>query len=124
MANAEPVRGAREAPIGDQGDLFAHALADQRAGRRQHLAHAGAALRPLVADDDDVALLVGAFADRLERVLLAVETARRPGELQPFHAGNLYDSPLRREVALEHHHAAGRRERVRGRADDVLPAWE
>src|SRR3954453_9363175 len=124
MADAEPVARAREPAVRDQRHLLAPALADQRAGRRQHLAHAGAALWPLVADDDDVALLVGAFADRLERVLLAVETARRPGELQPFHAGNLYDRPLRREVALEHHHAAGRRERARGRSDDVLPGWE
>src|SRR5438105_6892473 len=48
---------AREAAIGDEADRFAEPLADERGSGRQHLAHAGTALRSLVADDDDVARL-------------------------------------------------------------------
>ena len=58
MADAEAARGAREAAVGDQRDLLADALAVERRRGRQHLAHAGAALGALVADDDDVAFLV------------------------------------------------------------------
>src|ERR1700730_15152194 len=120
MADAEPVRRAREPPIGNQRDLLADTLADQRAGGLQHLAHARPAFRTLIADDDHVADLVVAALYRGERILLAIKAARRAGELQPLHAGDLHDRPLRRQVAPEHHHAAGWREGVRGRTDHVL----
>src|SRR6185437_8223099 len=47
MADTEAARGTREAPIGDQRELVAHALAVERRRSRQHLAHAGATLRAL-----------------------------------------------------------------------------
>ena len=101
MADAEAARRAREASVRDEGDLVAHALAVERGGRRQHLAHAGPALRTLVADDEDVALLVPAVLHRLETGLLAVEAAGRAAEglLVRRHAGDLHDRPLGREVA-------------------------
>ena len=55
VADAEAAGGAGEAAVGDQRDLLAHALAVERRGGGEHLAHAGAALGALVADDDDVA---------------------------------------------------------------------
>src|SRR4051812_38624352 len=73
MADAEATRCAREASIGDQSELVAHALTVQRRRGRQHLAHAGAAARPLVADDEDLAFLVAAIGDRLEALLFGVE---------------------------------------------------
>src|SRR5262249_5002490 len=48
MANAEAAGRAREAPVGDERYLVAHALAIERRGGRQHLAHARPAARPLV----------------------------------------------------------------------------
>ena len=77
MADAKPARAAREAPVGDERNLVAGALAVKRRRRRQHLAHAGAALRALVADDDDVAVLVLARFDGAERIFLAIEATRR-----------------------------------------------
>ena len=91
MADAEAARRAGEPPIGDQRHLLAHALAVDRRGGGQHLAHAGAALRALVADDDDVAGLVGARIDRGEGFLLAVEAQRGALEAQGLHAGDLHD---------------------------------
>ena len=120
MADAEAARRAGEAPVGDQRDLVAHALAVKRRGGRQHLAHAGAAARALVADDEHVAFLVVLVLHRLEAGLLAVEAARRAGELQVRHAGDLHDRAFGREVALEADDAAGRGERLVGRAHDVL----
>src|SRR3546814_5428738 len=52
MTDAEAARGTREAAVGDERHRLAQALAVDGGGRGQHLAHAGAALRPLVADDD------------------------------------------------------------------------
>ena len=109
VADAEAARAAGEAPVGDERDLLAGALAVERRRRRQHLAHAGAALGALVADDDDVAVLVLARLDRREGVFLAVEDARRAAELQLLQAGDLHDRALGRERALEADDAAGRR---------------
>src|SRR3546814_19677534 len=52
VADAEAARGAGEAPVGDQRHLVAHALAVDRRGSGQQLAHAGAALGARVAGDD------------------------------------------------------------------------
>src|SRR3954447_21882726 len=79
MADAEAAGSAGEAAIGDQSDLAAHALSGQCRGGLQHLAHAGTAARTLVADDQDLAFLVGAVLHRLEGILLAIEAAGRPG---------------------------------------------
>src|SRR5438874_10103616 len=76
MADAEAARRAGEAAVGDERDLAAGALAVERRRCRQHLAHAGAAARALVADDEDVALLVLPLLDAGEARLLAVEAAR------------------------------------------------
>src|SRR6185312_1176556 len=75
MADAEPARRAGETAIGDERDLVAHALAIERRGRREHLAHAGAAARSLIADDENLAFLVGLLAHGLEAGFLAVEAA-------------------------------------------------
>src|SRR6187551_2011556 len=54
MADAKATRRAGEAPIGDERNLAAGALPGQRRRGREHLAHAGAAARALVADDEYV----------------------------------------------------------------------
>jgi hypothetical protein len=109
MAHAEAARRAREAAIGDQRDLLAHALTGQGRGRGQHLAHPRAALRPLVADDDDLAFLVAAVLHGLEGVLLAFEDPRGAGEdlVLRRDARDLHDGPVGREVALQADDAAG-----------------
>src|SRR5579872_2577629 len=75
MADAEAPRGPRAAAVSDEGDLAPHSLPRQCGGRRKHFAHSRAAARPLIADDDDLAFLVGLLLDRLESVLFAIEAA-------------------------------------------------
>src|SRR5258707_7312422 len=58
MPNAEATRRTGKATVGDERNLAPHALAIERRRRRQHLAHAGTALGPLVADDEHVAFFV------------------------------------------------------------------
>src|SRR5690606_7077440 len=120
MADAEAARGAGETPVSDQRHLFAHALAVDRRGGGEHLAHAGTALRALVADDDDVAFLVLAGLHGGEGRLLAIEHPRRADMLQPRHACDFHDGAARREIALQADDAAGRRDRIGDRPHDIL----
>src|SRR6185295_10610997 len=120
MADAEPAGCARETTVGDQCDFFAGALAIKRGRRREHLAHAGAAARPLVADYQNVAVFVFTMLDRIEAGFLAVEAARRAAELQRLHAGDLHDRAFGREITFEPDHAAGRQQRFIGGTHDVL----
>src|ERR1700722_6280106 len=122
MSDAETARAAGEAAVGDERHVVARALTVKRGGGGQHLAHAGAAARTLVADHQHVALLVFPRLDRGEAILLAVEATRRAAELEvdALHARDLADAALRREIALEHHQPAGRRQRLRGGINHVL----
>ena len=70
-------RAAGKPAVGDEADRFAEALPDQRGRRRQHLLHAGTALRAFVADHDDVAGLDLPGHDRVHHFVLGVEHARR-----------------------------------------------
>ena len=75
VADAQARRTAGEAAVGDQQDVLAEAGALDRAGDREHLAHARAALRALVADHHDVA---GGDRAGLERVHARRARRRRP----------------------------------------------
>ncbi len=120
VAGHEAARRAAEAAVREQRDALAEPLADERRGHAEHLAHAGAALRAFVADDDDVAGVDLAVRDRLEGVLLAVEDARRAAMLQALVTGDLHDAAVGREVALQDDEAARRLQRLVDRQDDVL----
>src|ERR1700689_424784 len=117
MADAETARRAGEPAVGDQRDLAAHALTVEGSGGRQHFTHAGAAFRALVTDDQHVAFPVRPVFDGYEASFLAVEAARRPGETQACHAGNLNDGAFGREITSETHDAAGRRQWFVGRVN-------
>ena len=55
MADDKAVAAAGKAAVGNQRHLVAQALAHDGAGRTQHFAHAGPALRTFVAQHQDVA---------------------------------------------------------------------
>ena len=106
VAGHEAVGRAREPAVGEQRHVLAQALAHDRRGHVQHLAHAGPALRALVADHDHVAGLDRAAFDRRERVLLAVEHARRARGAECACGPRPSHAALRREVALQDHEPA------------------
>src|SRR5439155_11144135 len=107
VPDAVPVRSAGEATVGDERGVDAAAGALHRTGDGEHLAHAGAALRALVADDDDVAGVDAAGEDLLHRLVLAVEDARGALEahllLEP---GHLHHRAVGGEAAGEDRDAA------------------
>src|SRR6185437_16670126 len=102
VADAEPSRRTREAPVGDERNVL-HALTIERGSGRQHLAHAGSALRTLVADDEHLAFLIGARLDGGEAGLLAVEYAGRTAVLLVLQPGHLDDGAVGGERAPRAH---------------------
>jgi hypothetical protein len=72
--------GPRESTVGHEPDGCAEARTLQGPGDMQHLAHARAALRALVSNDNEVARLDLAALDSHERLFLAVEYTRSPAE--------------------------------------------
>src|SRR5204862_2106018 len=96
VADAEPARGAGEPSVGNQRDRFAQARADDRAGDREHLAHARPAARSLVPDDDDVTGLDRLGLDGLERGFFAVEDTRGAAMLHAIGARDLHDGAIGR----------------------------
>src|SRR5690606_31238748 len=90
----QAVSTAGEATIGDETDGIAKPLADDGARRRQHLAHAGAALRPLVAHHHDVSGLDAVVEDGGEALLLTVEDPRWSGHHRLLQASGLGNGSL------------------------------
>ena len=64
---------AAEAAVGDEGDIFAEALAHDGGGGGKHFAHAGASFGAFHADDDDVAFLDLVIEDGLQGGLFGLE---------------------------------------------------
>src|SRR5262249_34471109 len=115
------MRRAGETPVGDEGDRVAEAVADEGPGDRQHLAHAGAAARALVANDDDVAGLNATGLHGGESRLLSVEDAGEPLVARAAGAGELDHATLGRERPAEDREAAARLERAVAAEHDLLP---
>ena len=90
VADGGSARRAGEASVGDERDGAAFALSHYRGGWAEHFAHAGAALRSFVTDDDDVAVFDFVVHYRGARGFFSVEYAR----------GALVDEHLRRYGGL------------------------
>src|SRR5262245_41256245 len=112
MTNAETAGRSRDAPVGQERDLAAHALTVKGRGGRQHFSHPGAAFGPFVSDHEHVAFLVFLLLDGFEARFLPIKAARRAGKLQVRHPSNLNDRTFRCEVASEPDDAAGGGERL------------
>ncbi len=118
VTDAEALRPAREPAVGDERRVVASPGAGHRPRDREHLAHAGAALRPLVADHDDVAGRDLAGEDLLHRDVFAVEDARGAFEAERVDTGDLHHRALRRERAAEDRDAALLVDRIGERVHD------
>ncbi len=116
-----PVRRAGETPVGEQRHGLAQSCADDGRRHPEHLAHAGAALRPLVADHDHVARFDAAVLHGGESIFLAIEHAGRAAKLQQVVPGDFDHAAFGREVALEDRQPAVRLEGLIQRPDDRLP---
>ena len=84
------------------------------------IAHAVAAARAFVADDEDVVGVDLAVLNGVECVLLAVEDAGGAGVVEAFVAGDLDDAAVGCEIAAEDDEAAGGLERLVPVVDDGL----
>ena len=103
----QAVRRAGEAAVGEQRDRVAQALADERRRDGEHLAHAGAAARPLVADHDHVVRPRSAPAVTAAIASSSHSNTRAgPAVARALVAGDLHDAALRGEVAAQDHEPA------------------
>ncbi len=122
VAHHQSACGAGEPAVGHERHVVAQARAHDRRRDAEHLAHARSALRPFVANDDDVA---GLDVDRLERPRTPPPRRRTPApgpRMAPFGvSGDLHDRAIRREAAAENGEAAGRLERFGERTS--RPCW-
>ena len=121
VADHEAVGGAGEAAVGHERNGFAQARTLDGAGDVQHLAHARSALRPFPADDDDVVRLDPPRLHRRERVLFTIEHARRPAMQIPLLARDLRHAAVGGKVAAEDDEPSFGLDRIRQRADHLLP---
>src|SRR6185437_10519419 len=94
----QTIGSTREASVSYQSDRIAESRADDRRSRRQHLAHPGSALRPLITDHENIAFFDLARENCIQRVFLAIEYPRRPGDLLMLDPGDLRHRALGREV--------------------------
>src|SRR5580698_6193134 len=122
MSDHEAVAAAGEAAVGDEGDLVTKAPSHDGARRGQHLAHAGAPARPLVADHNDVTSAHAAGEDRLGGAFLALEYPRPALEALALLAGDLGHRALGCQVPVQHHEVAVLLQGVREWPDNLLPA--
>src|SRR5215813_1233966 len=91
IADAHASRRTRETAIGDERDLFAHALPIDQRGDAEHLAHAGAADRPLIADDEHLARGIIAAAHGLDAMLFVLEHTRHTLKYKALQPRDLND---------------------------------
>ena len=119
VADAHAAGGAGEAAIGDERHLLPHALSINESGRPQHLAHPRTALRPLIADHQDLAFAVSAGADHRRAFFFALEHAGRSFVHKAGKPRELEERAVGRNVALEHDHAACWRDGPVGGVDDM-----
>jgi len=121
VADDEAVTGATVAAVGDESDV-SQLGAHDGGGSLELLGHAGPALGPLVADDEDDVLAAGdgALVQGAVELGFLVEDAGLAGEFCAFLAGDLGDGAAGGEVAFEDLQVAGGFDGVGERADDDL----
>ena len=122
MADARAARCAAETAVRDERHAVAEPHAHDSRGRVQHLAHTGAALRTLIADDNDVARYDLARVDGRLRVLLALKHACRAFMHKHLRQNGrtLYNAALRRKITAQHGDAAGLTVRILDGTDNVV----
>ena len=112
MTDTEAPRRARETPICDQCNAFAHPLPVKCRRGRKHFAHPGASLGTFVADHDHASFADFAVFDGCKGVFLAVKALSRAGELQLAHARYLHNRAFRGERSFQADHSSGRSNRI------------
>src|SRR5216684_1254682 len=96
MSDGEAARRAGKAAVRQERHGIAESGADNRRGDPEHLAHPRPAGRALVPDHDHVARLDRLTLNSLERLLLALEDARRAAMLGALGARELQHGAFRR----------------------------
>src|ERR671911_1161403 len=119
VSDAQAGGTAGEPAVRQQEHVLAQAGTLDRAGHREHLAHAGAPLGTLVPDDDDVPGAQRSVLHRVHRGPLTVEDPSGALEDVGVEARGLHDGPVRGERAAQHRDAPCRVDRLAHRPHDL-----
>ncbi len=108
MPNAGPARAAAETPIGDERYFVAQSLPHDGRSRREHFLHSGAALWPLITDNDHVAGLHFARQDAANGLFLALVNPGRAAEFHHIrrHPADFDHRAMRSQVAEQYRQPA------------------
>src|SRR3989442_10700703 len=124
VSDHQAVGCAREAPIGQQGNLLCEAPADYRRRDGEHLAHTRTALRPLVPNDHDVAFPYLSIDDLAESGLLGVEDSRWTSMITSGRTRRLEHRSLWGEVPPQDGEPPRRTDGSSAVVHDILPLRE
>src|SRR5260221_9253240 len=116
----EAVGATAEAAIGDEGDAFAQAGADEGGGGFEHFGHTGCADGADVPDDYYVAGLYLAGVDAIDEFVFAVEDTGCAFEAFAFLAADLSYAAAFGQIAVKDLEVAGGFDRVFQGLDDIL----
>jgi hypothetical protein len=120
MPNHQAMSTAREASVGNQGDILAQTLPNQGSGYGQHFAHTRAAFRPFIANYHHVSGYNFILHDCVKGGFLTIKDFSRAGMDDFCQTGDFADSAFRGQVAAQDYQRAGREERVIEPVDDLL----
>ena len=101
VADDKSVAATGEASVGDQRDVLAETFAHDGAGRRKHLAHAGAADRAFVANHDHVPAFTRPSRIASSAASSLSNTIALPLKCEAFLAGDFGHGAFGREIAVE-----------------------
>jgi len=90
-----------EAAVGDQRDLAAQPLTDDRGRHPEHLAHARTTARALIADHDHIALVNLSPRHRRHCLFFAIKNSCRSAVHAALMTDNFGNRALRRQVAAQ-----------------------
>ena len=121
MSDGRASGRAAETAVGNQGYSGSETHTCDGGGRVQHLSHARAALRSLVADDNHVACHDLAALDGCDGILFTVEDAGRSLMNHHFryHCGALNHASIRSQVTLQDSDAADLTVGILNRSDHL-----
>ena len=110
-----------ETAVGNQCNILIQLHAGQCRGRVKHFAHTRTALRALIANDNDIALVDLAAVNRFDCLFFAVEQTSRAGMLHHFrcNCALLDGTAFLGNVAPQNCNAAGLHVRIVNRTDNL-----
>ena len=124
VSDDESVGATAEATVCEESDVGTESGAHDGGGGCEHFGHSGAALRPFVANDDDVAFLDASLFESGEHEFFGVEAAGGSGEDESFLAGDFGNGAFGADIAAHDANVSGGFDGFIDWLDDFLAGFQ